>query len=178
MGDYYISSPRVVPEIWRREGFFSKKWVEIGSGCGSGWPGNFIDGVYYLITSYRQDLFSNEPSPCSYCGNKTYYYIKKYKSDTYHMKRRPPTKAQDLSIIDKVVVIIPYFYTKCSKCSGEYGPEEREFVLGRLKFEIGVISERYDDKSLSKMSKELQNLNLWNIENILIRKEDILYSST
>ena len=177
MGGYYISSPRVVPEIWKREGVLFKKWVEIGSGYGRGWPGNFIDGIYYIIASWKKNLYSDTPSPCSYCGKKSNYYIRKYKSDTYNLKRRLPAQAKDLSIVDKLLIIIPCVYTKCSNCGGEHGHEENEFVKDSLNFETSCLTDRYDDESLLKMKGVLQNLDNWNVEKILIRKEDIFYSS-
>jgi hypothetical protein len=173
MGGYCIMSRRVVPEIWKREGVLFKKWVEIGSGYGRGWSGNFVDGIYYIIASCEDPLYT-PPSPCSYCGKESNYYIRKYKSDIYNLKRRPPAQAKDLSIVDKLLIIIPYLYTKCSNCGGEYGGyEENEFVKKKLGGEIALLTKRYDDESLLKMERVLQNLDNWNVEEILIREEDI-----
>lgn len=176
MGEYCIMSRRVVPELWKREGVLFKKWVAIGSDSHDG-PGNFVDGIYYIIISCENPS-SYTPSPCSYCGKERNYYIRKYKSDIYNLKRRPPAQAKDLSIVDKLLIIIPYFYTKCSNCGGEYGRrEENEFVKERLNLEIISLTNRYDDESLLKMKRVLQNLDNWNVEEILIRKEDIYSSS-
>lgn len=174
MIEYYIRSSRYAPEIWRKKGFFFTKWELIGEG---GRPGNLVDGIYYIFATWPPGLSSRKPSPCSYCGKERNYYLKKYKSDAYRLKRRPPAKAQDLSIFDKVVIIVPYFYTKCSGCGGVNGPEERDFVVSNLHSKLIYISDRYDDESLLKIEKDLRDLNKWNVENFVLREEDFYETS-
>lgn len=169
MIEYDVDLRQYVPEVWRKKGFFFTKWEVIGR---SGEPGYLVDGIYYIVGTELPGLSSRKPSPCPYCGGQRNYYLKRYKSDAYRLKRRPPAKAQDLSIFDEVVIIVPYIYIKCSGCEGVDGPEEGDFVRRSISYKLSYMYRTYDDESILKIEKGLRDLNKWNVENFVLREED------
>jgi hypothetical protein len=167
-----------LPEIWRRKGLLFKKLELLGEF--DNYPGRIIGGIRYLIEGERIIKYESEiEKPCFYCGGKSQDYLKKYKAGVYSLKRIPPPQAHDLDIRDEFLFIIFNFYTRCLKCGGVTGEDER---INLLKLFEGLLSNYrgykenfygfYDNKELSEIKKQLTNLKNWSSEEIVIYSMD------
>lgn len=138
--------------------------------------GDIIDGIRYIVEDRTPSLFASDWR-CPYCKTDfdiENFYVEKYKSKLFELKRIPPEGARDLGIVDKYIFLRAYLFASCNNCNAEYFIDEKAKYVPK-KLVIEDLKRHYDAVVLHEFLGLPENYEWQLVKTIKLEYKDFYY---